>query len=144
MTKTKLVGLPPIYYFNLDNRIDRREHIEKQFSDYGITNYHRVNSSRYSVDNYEEWRSRVITDRLRTEVWFLATLVDRIHGIIDWYNSNESETCLIVEDDLCFDAVEYWNFDWKTLVDSLPCNWECVNSYHWRKLYQDESVQMDS
>jgi len=122
----KLGNLPPIYYFNLDHRLDRREYMEKQFSEYGITNYQRVDSSRYSVDNYEEWKSKVLTDKLRTKVWFLATLIDRIHGIIDWYNSNISETCLMVEDDICLEPVEYWNFDWETFVSTLPCNWECV------------------
>jgi hypothetical protein len=125
-TNPKLKNLPPIYYFNLDHRKDRKEYIEKQFLDHGITNYHRVNSSRYSVENYKDWRSKVVTDKLRTQVWFLATLIDRIHGIIDWYESNISETCLIVEDDFCLDPVEYWNFDWKTFVDNLPCTWECV------------------
>lgn len=122
----KLKGLPPVYYFNLDYRKDRREYLEKQFLDYGITDYHRVNSSRYSVENYNEWKSKVVIDKLRTEVWFLATLVDRIHGIIDWYNSGVSETCLVVEDDICFDSVQYWNFDWETFVSNLPCNWECI------------------
>ena len=126
MIHHKLRSLPPIYYFNLDHRIDRREYLEKQFLDYGITNYHRVNSSRYSVDNYEEWKPKVITDKLRTQVWFLATLIDRIHGIIDWYNSNVSETCLIVEDDFCLEPVEYWDFDWETFISRLPCNWECI------------------
>jgi hypothetical protein len=122
----KLDNIPPIYYFNLEHRTDRREYLEKQFSDYGVTNYYRVNSSRYSVDNYEEWKPKVVIDKLRTKIWFLATLVDRMRGIIDWYNSNISETCLMVEDDICFEPVKYWNFDWKTFVNRLPCNWECV------------------
>lgn len=123
---SKLETIPPIYYFNLDHRIDRREYVEKQFYNYGIENYYRVNSSRYSVDNYNEWKSIVDIDKRRTEVWFLATLIDRIHGIIDWYNSNTSETCLIVEDDFCLEPVKYWNFNWKTFINNLPCNWECV------------------
>jgi len=123
---SKLKGIPPIYYFNLDHRTDRREYLEKQFLEYGIIDYHRVNSSRYSVENYEEWKSKVKIDKLRTQVWFLATLVDRIHGIIDWYNSNVSETCLVIEDDICLEPVQYWNFDWETFVNNLPCNWECI------------------
>jgi hypothetical protein len=122
----KLKGLPPVYYFNLDNRPERKSHIENQFTKYEIGNYHRVNSSRYSVENYEEWKSKVVIDKLKTSVWRLATLIDRMHGIIDWYNSNISETCLVVEDDLCLEPVEYWQFDWETFVEHLPCNWECI------------------
>lgn len=123
---SKLNGIPPIYYFNLDHRTDRKEYLEEEFSKYGIENYFRVNSSRYSVDNYEEWKSEVVIDKLRTKVWFLATLIDRIRGAIDWYNSDISDTCLLVEDDISFDLVGYWNFDWKTFMNRLPCNWECV------------------
>ena len=122
----KLKGLPPVYYFNLDNRPERKSHIENQFTKYGIEDYHRVNSSRYSSENYKDWKSKVTIDKLRTKVWFLATLIDRMHGIIDWYNSNISETCLVVEDDLCLEPVEYWQFDWNTFVEYLPCNWECI------------------
>jgi hypothetical protein len=122
----KLKQIPPIYYFNLDHRIDRKKYIENQFLKYGIENYTRIQSSRYSTDNFDEWKSKVIVDKLLTKVHFLATLVDRIHGIIDWYNSGISETCLIVEDDICFDTVQYWNFDWNTLMKRIPCNWDCV------------------
>jgi hypothetical protein len=122
----KLEGLPPIYYFNLDHRKDRKEYIENQFSTYGIENYTRVHSSRYSTDNFDEWKSKVITDKLRTSIHRLATTIDRIEGIIDWYNSNTSETCLIVEDDFCLDTVQYWTFDWKTLIKHIPYNWDCV------------------
>jgi hypothetical protein len=37
-----------------------------------------------------------------------------------------SETCLILEDDLNFSIIKYWNFDWKTVVNNLPPNWDCV------------------
>ena len=36
MIHHKLESLPPIYYFNLEHRSDRREYLEKQFLDYGI------------------------------------------------------------------------------------------------------------
>lgn len=71
MIHHKLKGLPPIYYFNLDHRTDRREYLEKQFLDYGITNYCRVNSSRYSVENYEEWNPKSLLTNLEHEYGFL-------------------------------------------------------------------------
>ena len=122
----KLNGLPPIYYFNLNHRKDRREYLEKHFLKYDIKNYFRVDSSRYSVSNYNDWKDKVVIDKLRTKVWYLATLVDRIHGILQWYKSGISETCLVVEDDICFDTCKYWNFDWNYFVNRLPVNWECI------------------
>ena len=43
----KLEGLPKIYYINLDDRPDRREYMEDQFRWWGITDYERVNASRF-------------------------------------------------------------------------------------------------
>lgn len=121
-----LIGIPPIYYFNLDYRKDRKQYIQNQFKKYGITNYFRVPSSRYSVSNFDVWKNVIKTDKIRTKIWYLATLVDRIHGILQWYKSEISETCLIVEDDICFDTVDYWNFDWEIFTSRLPVNWDCI------------------
>lgn len=121
-----LKNIPPIYYFNLDYRKDRRKYIENQFHKHEIKKFFRVNSSRYSVNNFNEWKSKIVVSKIETQLWFLATLVDRMQGIIDWYESNISETCLLVEDDICFDASVFWGFTWDTFVDNLPCNWECV------------------
>jgi hypothetical protein len=122
----KLKQIPPVYYFNLDHRTDRKEHIENQFLKYGIKDYTRVSSSRYSDDNFDEWKSKIIIDKLTGTKKSLSILIDRIQGIVDWYNSGISETCLIIEDDLTFDSVQYWNFDWNTFVNNLPCNWDCI------------------
>jgi hypothetical protein len=126
---SKLVGIPPIYYCNLDYRKDRREYLEQQFSNYGIENYFRVDASRYSSENYDDWKSKVAIDKLRGKIWGLSTLVVRMQGVIDWYNSEISDYCLLVEDDLSFELVEYWNFNWETLMNKLPCNWECVQMH---------------
>ena len=41
MTKfdDKLKGLPPIFYLNMDHRTERKEHLESEFSKWGITDY---------------------------------------------------------------------------------------------------------
>jgi hypothetical protein len=123
---SKLVGIPPIYYLNLDCKLSRRRYIENQFEKYNIQNYTRISASRYDPTKYDEWRSKIIADKILTQPRFLSVLVNRIQMIVDWYNDNDSETCLMVEDDLSFDTVEYWNFDWNTIISRLPSNWDCV------------------
>ena len=41
----KLIGIPHIYYINLEDRTDRKEFMENQFKNLGIENYTRVNAS---------------------------------------------------------------------------------------------------
>jgi hypothetical protein len=42
----KLIGIPHIYYINLDNRIEKK-FMENQFKNLGIENYTRVNASNF-------------------------------------------------------------------------------------------------
>jgi hypothetical protein len=44
----KLIGIPHIYYINLENELKRREYMENQFKNLGIKNYTRVNASKFS------------------------------------------------------------------------------------------------
>ena len=46
---SKLKGLPPIFYLNLDYRQDRKEHIEDQFKKWDITDYTRWSASTFDA-----------------------------------------------------------------------------------------------
>lgn len=126
MTESKLKDIPPIYYLNLDHRVERKLYIENQFRKYDIKNYTRISASRYDPKNYSEWKSKIIADDILTQPQFLSVLLNRIQSIVDWYNSNTSEVCMMIEDDLSFDTVEYWDFNWKDIFNKLPCNWDCI------------------
>jgi len=124
--KSKLIGLPHVRYLNLDERVDRRDYLENQFKKYGISNYVRISANRYGPHNYEDWEKQLIFEKRNNKISYISILVNQLQSIIDWYNENVSETCLILEDDLNFSTVNYWPFDWDYLVSRLPCNWDCV------------------
>lgn len=42
----KLIGMPKVYFFNLDNRQDRQKWMVKQFEKYNIE-YERVSGTKY-------------------------------------------------------------------------------------------------
>ena len=123
----KLDGLPSIRYLNLDKRIDRKDYMESQFKKFNITDYTRISADRYCPDQFEVWKkSSLIVDREINQSHYISILVNQLQSIVDWYYENSSETCLILEDDLNFSILKYWNFDWKDIMDNLPCNWDCV------------------
>jgi len=122
----KLKNIPHIRYLNLDERLDRRDYLENQFKKYGISNYVRISANRYGPHNYEDWEKQLIFEKRNNKISYISILVNQLQSIIDWYNENVSETCLILEDDLNFSTVNYWSFDWDYLVNRLPCNWDCV------------------
>ena len=122
----------PIYYLNLNNRTDRKDSMESQFQRWAITDYTRISVDEYSADNYDDWKHKLITmyppekyDHPRN----ISMLFNQFNTLIDWYYSNKSEQCIIMEDDICLDTIEYWNFDWDYLMENLPCNWDCIQLY---------------
>lgn len=128
---SKLQGLPHIRYLNLDKREDRKKYIEEQFQKYGITDYVRVSADRYGPHNYEEWKEKLTVADYgkyirKDNICYVSILVNQFQSILDWYNENISETCIIAEDDLNLDTVKFWPFNWEYFISHLPCNWDCV------------------
>jgi hypothetical protein len=127
----KLKGFPHIRYLNLDSREDRNQYMIDHFQKYGITDYVRVSADRYGPHNYEIWKKQLTiagTDKYirKDNICYVSILINQFQSIIDWYNSNISETCIIAEDDLNMDTLKFWPFTWEYFVSKLPCNWDCV------------------
>ncbi len=122
----KLRGIPHIRYINLDERPRRDKLLKEQFSKYGITDYKRISASKYSAQELSSnWYDHICVPPTHN-VRYTSILVNQLHSIIEWYNEEISETCLILEDDLSFDNVENWTYDWSVLMDYIPKNWECI------------------
>lgn len=126
MINEKLKEIPPIRYINLDHRTERKEYLESEFEKWGIENYTRLSASKYSSEVLRLKWNDLVDSPPTHDLKYTSILINQLHNIFDWYESNTSETCLILEDDLSFDLVEYWNFDWKYLMSKIPCNWDCV------------------
>ena len=126
--ENKLKGLPPVFYLNLDHRTDRKEYMESQFKERGITDYTRISASRFATSKIDEWGHRL--DLMLLAKSDASIVMNQFTTIIDWYNSGISETCIIMQDDLSLELIDYWGFDWNTIVKSLPYNWDCVQFYH--------------
>mgnify|MGYP001467251940 CR=1 FL=1 len=106
--------------------------MESQFKKWGITDYTRISVDKYSAKNYDDWKHRLITEYPPAKYDHpknMSMLFNQFNTLIDWYNSNKSEHCIIMEDDLCLDSMKYWNFDWDYLMENLPCNWDCIQLY---------------
>jgi hypothetical protein len=131
--ENKLEYLPPVYYINLDHRMDRREYIESQFDYWSIKNYKRISASKYLPEKYKEWKDIVIEKEILECKSGMSIALNHIRTIIDWYDNNISKTCIIMEDDLSLHNIKYWNFDWEYFENNLPENWECIQLYFCRQ-----------
>lgn len=124
--KSKLIGIPHIRYLNLDERTDKKKYMEKQFEKYNITNYTRISANRYHSIKYDEWKKYFLVEKIQNQIQRISTLINQFQSIIDWYDQNISETCLIIEDDICFYTAKFWSFNWIYLISNLPYNWDCI------------------
>lgn len=127
----KLKGIPHIRFINLDERPDRKQWMETQFKRYEITDYECISANRYGPHNYDEWETKLSLNYQdsfvrKDSICYVSILVNQLQSIIDWYNNNISETCIIAEDDLNIGTFKFWTFDWEYFYSRLPCNWDCV------------------
>lgn len=116
-----LEHLPPIYYINLDRCEDRRLHMEKMLSSYGLqgTRIQATDGSK-PVDHLVD----VMPVRLRPNE--IACTISHLRAIQTWLTTSDSDMALICEDDLSFETVEHWPFNWTHLIQRLPYYWEIV------------------
>jgi len=125
---SKLDGIPKIIYLNDNQHLDKKMYMENQFKSWGIKDYKR-HEKKYKEETYNEWKDLVLDDNLVQSPSELALTLNTINSVIEWYDSNESEICIFMEDNIKFDAVNNWLFDWNLLMKNLPYNWDCIQFF---------------
>ena len=130
--KNKLNGLPKIYYFNLDQREDRRSHIESQYDFWKISNFERVSTSKFLSDEFSEWKHLVLN--CKDEIYTsskqhcseLAVSISYLDFIREWLEKTNDPYLFLMEDDMDISYIEYWHFDWEYLMNNIPYDWDCI------------------
>jgi len=124
----KLKGFPTVYYTNLDSRTDRREYMETQFDRWGITDYHRVSSSKYLSTEEYKWAHLILDDEDSLSIGSaaIANSITHIEMIKNWLETTNDEYMIMMEDDYDLSLINYWNFDWEYFMNHIPANWDCI------------------
>jgi hypothetical protein len=128
----KLKGIPKIYYFNLDERTDRREYTESQYDLYQIKNYVRYSTSEYQHHNFEEWKDKLIlndiniSNRPNLHIIECAMTLMYLEFFKSWLETTDEDHLLIMEDDYDLSYINYWHFDWEYLMNNIPFDWDCI------------------
>lgn len=128
----KLKNLPKIYYFNLDEREDRKDHIETQYDYWGITNFKRISTSKFRSSEFDQWKSLVLN--CKEEIYKnskqhcseLAVSISYIDFMKDWLRESNDPYLFLMEDDMDLSYIEYWHFDWEYLMNNIPYDWDCI------------------
>lgn len=121
---SKLKGLPPIYWLNLDSDTHRREYMEKQFEYWEIENHTRVSGFDGRTDDVCQYLSGRAPDNMSEGE--IGCCLTHIKAIKEFYENTDEPYALIFEDDVVLETVKFWNFTWKDFVSKLPHDWDCI------------------
>ena len=126
MILPKLKNIPHIYYFNLDNRIDRKNYMEGQFKKWGIEKYTRISGSKYLASNVDEWKHLIKGKHENLMPHCAGNSIAHLEFIKKWLKYTNDQYMIIMEDDYDLEIIEYWHFTWEYLMKRLPYDWDCV------------------
>ena len=120
----KLQGFGPVYYINLDDKVDRRQYMEAQFNYWEIENYERISA----FDGRDSDLSEHIVGRYPESITSseLGCTLSHLRAIKHWYETSDSPYAIICEDDCIIDIAKYWNFTWQEFISRVPYCWDCI------------------
>ena len=111
-----------VNFVGIEESVERRENLVKQFSSYGIDNLIPHIFKRYH-EYHHELTGEFVCDLHENSK---GPVTSHVKSIKNWYDSTNEDYAFFCEDDLSLDPVYYWDFTWKEFFDNLPCDWECV------------------
>ena len=120
----KLEGLPAIYWLNLDADENRRFFMEEQFKYWDIKTHTRIAGYDAREDDPSEHLKGKVPDNVSPAE--LGCCMSHLKAIKHFYEETDDEYCMILEDDVDFFTVKYWNFTWREFIGYLPYDWDCV------------------
>ena len=121
---SKLKGLPSILWLNLDNDTHRREYMESQFKYWEIENHIRISGFDGRVDDVACYLKGRFPDNMTQNE--IGCCLSHLKAIKHFYENTDDDYALIMEDDVDFEPIKFWNFSWKDFFSKIPYDWDCV------------------
>lgn len=122
----KLNQIPTIYYFNLDQDVERRDYMLSQFDYFKIKNIQRVSGSQFLANEIHTWKDKLIGTYKYDLDYHVANFVTHINFFKNWLKNTNEEYLIIMEDDYDLSLIDYWHFSWEYFMNNLPANWDCI------------------
>ncbi len=120
----KLKNLPLVLWLNLDSDLHRREYMESQFKYWEIENHTRISGYDGREDDVCQFLSGRAPDNMTQNE--IGCCMSHLKAIKYFYENTDLDHVLILEDDVMFDTVRYWDFTWRDFTSRLPHDWDCV------------------
>jgi hypothetical protein len=120
----KLRGFGPVYYINLEDKVDRKNFMETQLNYWEIQSYERIPAFDGRNSDLSEHIIGKYPEAITTSE--LGCTLSHLYAIKHWYETSDSPYAIICEDDCVIDNAKYWNFTWQDFIARVPYSWDCI------------------
>jgi hypothetical protein len=56
----------------------------------------------------------------------IGAMISNIDNMRRWFETTDEPYAIFCDDDISFESIDYWNFNWSQFYNGLPGDWECV------------------
>jgi GR25 family glycosyltransferase involved in LPS biosynthesis len=120
----KLDGFAPVYVINMERSKNRKEYIEDHFKKYGVSKYSFIEAVDGSIEDLSNFI--INHEALQITKGEAACSISHLKAIESWLDSSDSEYAIIVEDDVSFETVDFWNFQWTDFLSSITKKYDIL------------------
>lgn len=133
----KLFGDIPIFWINLCDSVQRREHMMTQLKDYPFHKRVEAIDGR-SAEKFKnkyciKYTETPISSGVRLTTAVVAVICSHLKAIKMGFDEGYEMIC-VVEDDVHFDLVELFPFTVADIVNKVPVDWEIIQLYYTQNL----------
>lgn len=121
--KKKIKGFGPVYWINLDSDVERKEKAEELFKYYDISNV-RISGFDGRKNDLSVYLEGGIPHSMNAGE--VGCTLSHLKALRYFLEETDEDIAIICEDDIVFDTVEFWPFNWKLFMESLPYDWDCL------------------
>lgn len=120
----KLNGFAPVYVINMERSKNRKDYIDDHFKKYGVSDYTFLKAVDGSIEDLSDLI--INYDLLNITKGEAACSLSHLKAIELWLSSSDSEYGIIVEDDVSFETVDFWNFEWTDFLNSVTKKYDIL------------------
>lgn len=120
----KLQGFYPLYVINLESREDRRNYILDAMQKSGIESHtliKAVDGNNVDLNSLLHGREKIPLSNPE-----LGATISHLQTIKQWLEESDSEYAIIIEDDLSFETVDFWDFTFRDFLDSIDKDYDIL------------------
>ena len=114
----KLNGMPCPNVINLSECEDRKRYMANKFAEYGVSPVF------YSYSRFEDSDNEIVGDESAIALTSKGCFSSHLLTIRDWLLNTEDELGIFFEDDVDFETVKYWNFNFDEFIASISDDWD--------------------